>query len=124
MEDYQFKNLAAAALEERWKNLSNQGDWDSILQLATERFNHLYEDFKGHQEELLLSVKAGNKGIGKDEALTRLYIANTICACHSMLRLIQTLDSDIHKELIEIDADERIKRLEERIEKLEAKSHD
>ena len=37
MEDYQFKNLAAAALEERWKNLANQGDWDSILQLTTER---------------------------------------------------------------------------------------
>ena len=121
MEDPKFKNLAAVALERRWKNLADKGDWDSILQLTTERLNHLYEDFKGHQEELLLSVKAGNKGLGKDEALTRLYLANTICACHSMLRLIQTLDSDIYKELSEIDAEYRFKQLELRVQKLEGK---
>ena len=124
MKDYKFKNLAAVALERRWKNLSNQGDWDSILQLTTERLKHLYEDFKENQHELLCSVNEGKKGLKQEEALTRIYLANTICACHSLLRLIQTLDSDIHKELIEIDADERIKRLEERIKKLEAKSHD
>tara|TARA_Y100001972_G_scaffold26054_1_gene31829 strand:- start:147 stop:512 length:366 start_codon:yes stop_codon:yes gene_type:complete len=121
MEDYQFKNLAAAALEERWKNLANQGDWDSILQLATERFNHLYENFKENQHELLDSIKEGKKGLKQEEALTRLYVANTICACHSLLRLIQTLDSDIHKELIEIDAEHRFKELELRVQKLEGK---
>ena len=121
MKDYKFKNLAAAALEERWKSLSNKGDWDSILQLTTERLNHLYEDFEENQNELLCSVKEGNKGLKQEEALTRIYLANTICACHSLLRLIQTLDSDIHKELIEIDANKRFKELELRIKKLEEK---
>ena len=121
MEDYKFKNLAAVALERRWKNLSNQGDWDSILQLTTERLNHLYEDFEENQNELLCSVKEGNKGLKQEEALTRIYLANTICACHALLRLIQTLDSDIHKELIEIDANKRFKELELRIKKLEEK---
>ena len=51
MKDYKFKNLAAVALERRWKNLSNQGDWDSILQLTTERLKHLYEDFKENQHD-------------------------------------------------------------------------
>tara|TARA_B100000902_G_C27166854_1_gene841682 strand:- start:668 stop:1033 length:366 start_codon:yes stop_codon:yes gene_type:complete len=121
MEDPKFKNLAAVALERRWKNLADKGDWDSILQLTTERLNHLYEDFKENQHELLDSIKEGKKGLKQEEALTRLYVANTICACHSLLRLIQTLDNDIYKDLIEINADERIKRLEERIKKLEAK---
>ena len=121
MKDYEFKNLAAAALEERWINLANKGDWESILQLTTERLNHLYEDFKEKHVELLCSVKEGNKGLREEEALTRLYVANTICACHSLLRLIQTLDSDIHKELIEIDANKRFKELELRIKKLEEK---
>ena len=121
MKDYKFKNLAAAALEERWTSLSNKGDWDSILQLTTERLNHLYEDFKENQHELLDSIKEGKKGLKQEEALTRLYLANTICACHALLRLIQTLDSDIHKELIEIDANKRFKELELRIKKLEEK---
>lgn len=121
MEDPKFKNLAAAALEERWKNLADKGDWDSVLQLTTERLNHLYQEFQDNQHELLLSVKAGNKGLKKDEALTRLYVANTICACHSLLRLIQTLDSDIYKELSEIDAEYRFKQLELRVQKLEEK---
>ena len=111
MEDYQFKNLAGAAMQERWKELADDGSWDSILQLTTERLNHVYEEF---QEKGIADLK-------KEEALTRIYVANTICACHSLLRLIQTLDNDIYKDLIEINADERIKRLEERIKKLEAK---
>lgn len=111
MEDYQFKNLAGAAMQERWKELADDGSWDSILQLTTERLNHVYEEF---QEKGITDLK-------KEEALTRVYVANTICACHSLLRLIQTLDNDIYKDLIEINADERIKRLEERIKKLEAK---
>ena len=68
MKDYKFKNLAAVALERRWKNLSNQGDWDSILQLTTERLNHLYEDFKENQHELLDSIKEGKKGLKQEEA--------------------------------------------------------
>ena len=111
MEDYEFKNLAGAAMQERWKELADDGSWDSILQLTTERLNHVYEEF---QEKGIADLK-------KEEALTRIYVANTICACHSLLRLIQTLDNDIYKDLIEINADERIKRLEERIKKLEAK---
>ena len=111
MEDYQFKNLAGAAMQERWKELADDGSWDSILQLTTERLNHVYEEF---QEKGITDLK-------KEDALTRIYLANTICACHSLLRLIQTLDNDIYKDLIEINADERIKRLEERIKKLEAK---
>jgi len=111
MEDYQFKNLAGAAMQERWKELADDGSWDSILQLTTERLNHVYEEF---QEKGITDLK-------KEDALTRIYVANTICACHSLLRLIQTLDNDIYKDLIEINADERIKRLEERIKKLEAK---
>tara|TARA_E500000331_G_scaffold33040_1_gene27592 strand:- start:144 stop:479 length:336 start_codon:yes stop_codon:yes gene_type:complete len=111
MEDYQFKNLAGAAMQERWKELADDGSWDSILQLTTERLNHVYEEF---QEKGITDLK-------KEDALTRIYVANTICACHSLLRLIQTLDNDIYKDLIEINADERIKRLEERIKKLEGK---
>ena len=111
MEDYQFKNLAGAAMQERWKELADDGSWDSILQLTTERLNHVYEEF---QEKGITDLK-------KEDALTRIYLANTICACHSLLRLIQTLDNDIYKDLIEINADERIKRLEERIKKLEGK---
>ena len=111
MEDYEFKNLAGAAMQERWKELADDGSWDSILQLTTERLNHVYEEF---QEKGIADLK-------KEEALTRIYVANTICACHSLLRLIQTLDNDIYKDLIEINADERIKRLEERIKKLEGK---
>ena len=111
MEDYHFKNLAGAARGERWKELADDGSWESILQLTTERLNHLYEEF---QEKGIADLK-------EEEALTRVYVANTICACHSLLRLIQTLDNDIYKDLIEINADERIKRLEERIKKLEAK---
>ena len=111
MEDYEFKNLAGAAMQERWKELADDGSWDSILQLTTERLNHVYEEF---QEKGITDLK-------KEEALTRVYVANTICACHSLLRLIQTLDNDIYKDLIEINADERIKRLEERIKKLEGK---
>ena len=111
MEDYEFKNLAGAAMQERWKELADDGSWESILQLTTERLNHLYEEF---QEKGIADLK-------EEEALTRVYVANTICACHSLLRLIQTLDNDIYKDLIEINADERIKRLEERIKKLEGK---
>ena len=111
MEDYDFKNLAGAARGERWKELADDGSWESILQLTTERLNHLYEEF---QEKGIADLK-------EEEALTRVYVANTICACHSLLRLIQTLDNDIYKDLIEINADERIKRLEERIKKLEGK---
>ena len=111
MEDYQFKNLAGAAMQERWKELADDGSWDSILQLTTERLNHVYEEF---QEKGITDLK-------KEDALTRIYVANTICACHSLLRLIQILDNDIYKDLIEINADERIKRLEERIKKLEGK---
>jgi len=111
MEDYHFKNLAGAARGERWKELADDGSWESILQLTTERLNHLYEEF---QEKGIADLK-------EEEALTRVYVANTICACHSLLRLIQTLDNDIYKDLIEINADERIKRLDERIKKLEDK---
>ena len=109
MEDYQFKNLAGAAMQERWKELADDGSWDSILQLTTERLNHVYEEF---QEKGITDLK-------KEDALTRIYVANTICACHSLLRLIQTLDNDIYKDLIEIDAEHRFKELELRVQKLE-----
>ena len=111
MEDYHFKNLAGAARGERWKELADDGSWESILQLTTERLNHLYEEF---QEKGIADLK-------EEEALTRVYVANTICACHSLLRLIRTLDRDVFIELESIQAKEQIKKLEERINKLEAK---
>lgn len=111
MEDYEFKNLQGAALQKRWENLAAKEDWESILQLTTERLNYLYENLK----------QEGTTKLKKEEALTRVFVANTICACHSLLRLIRTLDRDVFIELESIQAKEQIKKLEERINKLEAK---
>tara|TARA_R100000664_G_scaffold13469_1_gene21513 strand:- start:367 stop:732 length:366 start_codon:yes stop_codon:yes gene_type:complete len=121
MENYEFKNLQGAALQKRWENLASKDDWDSILELTTERLNYLYEDFQ----------KEGIADLKKEEALTRVFVANTICACHSLLKLIKTLDKDIFVLLEEIEAKERedlqvltvfIEKLEERINKLETKN--
>tara|TARA_B100000965_G_C19372618_1_gene660982 strand:+ start:229 stop:567 length:339 start_codon:yes stop_codon:yes gene_type:complete len=111
MEDYEYKNLQGAALQKRWENLAAKEDWESILQLTTERLNYLYESLK----------QEGTTKLKKEEALTRVFVANTICACHSLLRLIRTLDRDVFIELESIQAKEQIKKLEERINKLEAK---
>ena len=111
MEDYEYKNLQGAALQKRWENLAAKEDWESILQLTTERLNYLYENLK----------QEGTTKLKKEEALTRVFVANTICACHSLLKLIKTLDRDVYKELIETNADERIEALDERIKSLEAK---
>ena len=111
MEDYEFKNLQGAALQKRWENLAAKEDWESILQLTTERLNYLYENLK----------QEGTTKLKKEEALTRVFVANTICACHSLLRLIRTLDRDVFIELESIQAKEQIKELEERIKRLEAK---
>ena len=107
MENYEFKNLQGAALQKRWENLASKDDWDSVLQLTTERLNFLYEDFK----------KEGVTDLKKEEALTRVFVANTICACHSLLKLIKTLNEDVFTVLEGIDA----LKLEERISKLESK---
>ena len=111
MEDYEYKSLQGAALQKRWENLAAKEDWESILQLTTERLNYLYESLK----------QEGTTKLKKEEALTRVFVANTICACHSLLRLIRTLDRDVFIELESIQAKEQIKKLEERINKLEAK---
>ena len=107
MENYEFKNLQRAGLQKRWRDLESKDDWESILKLTTERLNFLYEDFK---EEGVTALK-------KEEALTRVFVANTICACHSLLKLIRTLNEDVFTVLEGIDA----LKLEERINKLEAK---
>ena len=107
MEDYDFKNLQRAGLQKRWRDLENEDDWESILQLTTERLNFLYEDFK----------EQGITDLKKEEALTRVFVANTICACHSLLKLITTLNEDVFTEFGGIEA----LKLEERINKLEAK---
>lgn len=112
MEDYEYKNLQGAALQKRWENLAAKEDWESILQLTTERLNYLYESLK----------QEGTTKLKKEEALTRVFVANTICACHSLLRLIRTLDRDVFIELESIQAKEQIKKLEERINKLEEKA--
>ena len=112
MEDYEYKKLQGAALQKRWENLAAKEDWESILQLTTERLNYLYESLK----------QEGTTKLKKEEALTRVFVANTICACHSLLRLIRTLDRDVFIELESIQAKEQIKKLEERINKLEEKA--
>jgi hypothetical protein len=125
MEDIDFKLLQSKAVQERWTNLANKGDWDSILQLTKERINHVYEAFKNKT----LMTEQGDIPIDErlsDEELligsqNDVLIGNTICACHSLLTLIQILDNDIYKELIEIDAEHRFKDIEQRIEKLEGK---
>ena len=123
MEDIDFKLLQSRAVQERWTNLANKGDWDSILQLTKERINHTYEAF---QDKTLMNEQ-GDIPINENEkellvgSQDDVLLGNTICACHSLLRLIQILDNDIYKELIEINGVERIKDLEQRIKKLEDK---
>ena len=123
MEDIDFKLLQSRAVQERWKKLADENDWDSILQLTKERIDHIYEAFKDKtlmNEQGDIPINENEKELlvgGQDDVL----IGNIICACHSLLRLIQTLDSDIHKELIEIDAEHRFKQLELRVQKLEGK---
>jgi len=120
MEDIDFKLLQSKAVQERWTNLANKGDWDSILQLTKERINHVYEAFK----DKTLMTEQGDIPIDErlsDEELligsqNDVLIGNTICACQSMLALIQILENDTYLELIEINKD-----FELRLQKLEGK---
>jgi len=120
MEDIDFKLLQSRAVQERWTNLANKGDWDSILQLTKERINHVYEAFK----DKTLMTEQGDIPIDENEKKLLIgsqnendvLIGNTICACQSMLALIQILENDTYLELIEINKD-----FELRLQKLEGK---
>ena len=118
MEEIDFKLLQSRAVQERWTNLANKGDWDSILQLTKERINHVYEAFK----DKTLMTEKGDIPIDENEkelligSQNDVLIGNTICAFQSMLALIQILENDTYLELIEINKD-----FELRLQKLEGK---
>jgi len=135
MEDIDFKLLQSKAVQERWKKLADKNDWDSILQLTTERIIHIYEAFKdkammNEQGEITTPKNEQELLIGLQEDVL---LGNTICACHSLLKLIQTLDSEVTQGFYEREAiedrnykeikllKEESKLLRERIEKLEVK---
>ena len=118
MEEIDFKLLQSRAVQERWTNLANKGDWDSILQLTKERIDHIYEAFKdktlmNEQGDIQINENEKELLVGSQDDVL---IGNTICACHSLLRLIQILENDTYLELIEINKD-----FELRLQKLEGK---